>query len=396
MTTPLLRDAWVEIDTQALRHNIRNIRATVGKDRTIYGVIKADAYGHGAVGVARILREEGIHHFAVATLAEAAELRAAGVEDDILMLGLTPDGYVDTLIEQRITPVINSYDNAKALSDAAAAYGTHVEGFVAIDTGMGRIGYLALGEERGGADAAGAAGAWATATDSAVLEIQKIAALPAFHIRGLFSHFATADAADKTFAEKQAERFCDFAARLEAAGVPLAVRTLANSAAIMEMPSVYFDAVRPGIILYGCYPSAEVDPSALDLTPVMSVKANIVKLKEVPVGFSCGYGQTFIATRPSKIATIPVGYADGFPRPYSPVGEVLAGGVRAPLAGNICMDQCMVDVTEVPGVKEGDEVVLLGSDGGQTILADDIAAATGTINYEILCAFGQRLPRVYR
>ena len=158
---------------------------------------------------------------------------------------------------------------------------------------------------------------------------------------------------------------------------------------------MHFDAVRPGIILYGCYPSDEVNPAELDIKPVMSVKANIVHLKDVPVGFSCGYGRKFIAKRPSKIATLALGYADGYPRPYSPFGKVLVNGCVAPLAGNICMDQCMVDVTDVPGVKLGDEVIIMGTDGKNTILADDIAKATGTINYEICCAFGQRLPKVY-
>jgi alanine racemase len=163
----------------------------------------------------------------------------------------------------------------------------------------------------------------------------------------------------------------------------------------MELPTTHFDMVRPGIILYGCYPSSEVEQSALEIKPVMSVKANIVRLVRVPVGFSVGYGRKFIAERESMIATLSLGYADGYPRPYSSVGWVLVGGKVAPLAGNICMDQCMVDVTDVPGVKEGDEVVLMGIDGIHTILADDIASATGTINYEIVCAFGQRLPKVY-
>ena len=163
----------------------------------------------------------------------------------------------------------------------------------------------------------------------------------------------------------------------------------------MEIPSVHFEAVRPGIVLYGCYPSSEVNKSQLSIKPVMSVKANIMRLVRVPVGFSVGYGRKFIAARESVIATLALGYADGYPRPYSSVGKVLVGGKIAPLAGNICMDQCMVDVTDVPGVKEGDEVVLMGTDGIHTILADDIGDATGTINYEIVCAFGQRLPKIY-
>ena len=173
------------------------------------------------------------------------------------------------------------------------------------------------------------------------------------------------------------------------------MKTLANSASIMELPTIHFDACRPGIILYGCYPSDEVDKNLLAIKPVMSVKANIVHLKDVPAGFSVGYGRRFISERPSKIATITLGYADGYPRPYSSQAKVLVNGCVAPIAGNICMDQCMIDVTDVPDVKVGDEVIIMGTDGKNTILADDIAAATGTINYEIVCAFGQRLPKVY-
>ena len=173
------------------------------------------------------------------------------------------------------------------------------------------------------------------------------------------------------------------------------MRTFANSAAVMELPSVHFDAVRPGIILYGCYPSAEVDKGQLDLKPAMSVKANIIHLKKVPAGSTISYGRKFTASRESLIATLALGYADGYPRPYSLVGRVIVNGQFAPIAGNICMDQCMIDVTDVPDVKEGDEVIIMGSDGTHTILADEIADATGTINYEIVCAFGQRLPKIY-
>ena len=242
---------------------------------------------------------------------------------------------------------------------------------------MGRIGYLA------------------DETDYAIEDVKKIQALDNFKIKGMFSHMSTADAADKTYSHQQEEKYNKFYEALTAAGIDIPFRTLANSASIMELPSVHFDACRPGIILYGCYPSDEVDVNQLAIKPVMSVKANIVHLKDVPENFSVGYGRKFISERPSKIATLALGYADGYPRPYSPFGKVLVNGCVAPLAGNICMDQCMVDVTDVPDVKVGDEVIIMGTDGKNTILADDIAKATGTINYEIVCAFGQRLPKVY-
>lgn len=371
-----IRPVWVEVNLSNADYNIKQIKEKVGADKDIIGVIKADGYGHGSVKMAEVLRANGVKSFAVATLRECIVLREAGAMEEIIMLGLTPDMYADTIVKYNITPVVNSYENAKAFSDAAESHGAEIRGLVAIDTGMGRIGYL-------------------TDDENAVEDIRKIQELPNFAIKGLFSHFATADAADKTFAKLQEERYNAFAEKLKEAGIKIPMKTFANSASIMEIPSVYFDAVRPGIILYGCYPSNEVDKNQLSIKPVMSVKANIVHIKRVPAGFSCGYGRKFIAERDSVIGTIALGYADGYPRPYSAQAKVIVNGKFAPIAGNICMDQCMIDLTDVPDVKVGDEVIIMGTDGKNTILADDIAEATGTINYEIVCAFGQRLPKVY-
>ncbi len=372
-----IRPAWAEINLSNLDYNIKSIRAKVGPDREMIGVIKADGYGHGSVMCAEVLRQNGVKTFAIATLQEAITLREAGAKEDILMLGLTPDMYADTIVEYDITPVVCDSVNAKALSDAAAKAGKTVSGLIAVDTGMGRIGYLA------------------DEIESAIFDIKKIAMLPNFKIKGLFSHMATADALDKTYAHRQEENFNTFYEALTKAGVKIPFRTLANSASIMELPSIHFDAVRPGIILYGCYPSDEVDRNQLSIKPVMSVKANIVHLKDVPENFSVGYGRKYISQKPARIATIALGYADGYPRPYSSQAKVIVNGVVCPIAGNICMDQCMIDVSAVPNVKVGDEVIVMGTDGVNTILADDIANATGTINYEICCAFGQRLPKVY-
>lgn len=371
-----IRPAWAEINLSNLDYNIKRIKEKTGEDRDIIGVIKADGYGHGSVEVAKVLKENGVKTFAVATLQEAITLREAGITEEIVMLGLTPDMYADTVLDYRITPVLCSYQSACAFSKAAAAKGKTVKGLIAIDTGMGRIGYL-------------------TDDEGAVEDIERMTRLPNFKIKGMFSHMATADSYDKSFAKLQEYRYVEFYEKLKAAGIEMPFRTLANSASIMEIPSIHYDGVRPGIILYGCYPSEEVDYSQLDIRPVMSVKANIVHLKRVPVGFSTGYGRKFISKRESLIATIALGYADGYPRPYSAQAKVIVNGVMAPIAGNICMDQCMIDVTDVPDVKLGDEVIIMGSDGENTILADDIAKATGTINYEIVCAFGQRLPKVY-
>ena len=371
-----LRPAWVEINLNNLDFNIKNIKTKIG-DREMIGVIKADAYGHGSVKVAEVLRANGCKIFAIATIQEAITLREAGAKEEIILLGLAPDMYADTVVQYDITPVVCDSSNAAAINAAAKAADKTVHGLIAVDTGMGRIGYLA------------------DEAEAAAEDIKKIQALENFKIKGLFSHMSTADALDKTFSHQQEEKFNKFYSVLTSAGINIPMKTLANSASVMEIPSVYFDACRPGIILYGCYPSDEVDKNELAIKPVMSVKANIVHLKDVPEGFSVGYGRKFISTRPSKIATLALGYADGYPRPYSQYAKVIVNGHIAPIAGNICMDQCMVDVTDVPDVKVGDEVIIMGTDGTHTILADDIARATGTINYEIVCAFGQRLPKVY-
>lgn len=370
------RPAWVEVNLSHLGHNIRAVQGKLAPGTEIIGIIKADGYGHGAVAVAQVLREAGVRAFGVATLDEAVALRDAGASEDIVILGLTPSLYADTLAEYRLTPVVMASENAEAISMAAEKAGRTLDAYLAVDTGMGRIGLLAHDLDT-------------------LAEARRISSQSNLRIKGIFSHFATADAADKRFARHQEKLFLDYANAMRAAGIPVASRTMANSAAVMELPSTHFEAVRPGIVLYGCYPSAEVDPAALPILPAMSVKAAIVRLAKVPPGFSVGYGRRFVAERESLIATLPLGYADGLPRPYSSLGHVLVRGCVAPIAGNICMDQCMVDVTDVPGVSPGDEVLLMGSDGTHAILADDIAAATGTINYEVVCAFGQRLPRIY-
>lgn len=372
-----LRSAWAEINITNLDFNIKKIKEKVGPGKKITGIIKADGYGHGSVRVATVLRANGITSFGVATLNEAIRLREAGfVLEEIVILGLTPEPYADTIVKHRLTPVLCDYENAEAISRAAVREGIIIKGFVAVDTGMGRIGY--------------------NPDDSASIEdIKMIASLPGFRIQGLFSHFANSDAADKSFAAMQEQRYMVFYKKLLDAGVPVPCRSMANSAAVMEITSAHYEMVRPGIILYGCYPSDEVDRNQLELKPVMSVKANIIQLKKVPAGTSISYGRKYVTTRDSLIATIPIGYADGYPRPYSLKGKVIVNGVMAPLAGNICMDQCMIDVTHVPYVRKGDEVTVMGKDGIYEILADDIARATGTINYEIVCAFGQRLPKVY-
>lgn len=372
-----IRAAWAEINITNLDYNIKQIKDKVGPGKKITGIIKADAYGHGAIKVATVLRANGIESFGVATLSEAVRLRKAGfILEEIIVLGLTPDPYIDTIIEYRLTPVVCNYENAEAISRAAAKANIIINGYLAIDTGMGRIGYD-------------------TDNSSSIDDIRMIMNLPNFRIAGLFSHFAAADSLDKTYTTVQEQRFMVFYKKLLNAGIPIPCRTLANSAAIMEVASSHYEMVRPGIIMYGCYPSAEVDRSQIDLCPVMSIKANIVQLKKVPAGNSISYGRKFTTRQDSLIATIPIGYSDGLPRPYSTKGKVIVNGVFAPIAGTICMDQCMIDVTHVPYPRLSDEVTIMGKDGIYEISAEDIAKATNTINYEVLCAFGQRLPKVY-
>ena len=371
-----LRPVWAEINLTNLEYNIDRIKEKIGKADLI-GVIKADAYGHGAIKYAQILQKKGCKIFAIATLQEAVVLREAGYKEDIIMLGLVPDMYADTVVKYDIIPAVCDSENAKAFDEEAHRQGKVCKVIIVCDTDMGRIGYQA------------------DDIPTAVNDIKKINELPNTKIMGIFSHMSTADAYDKTYSHGQEEKFNKLCDAITEAGIRLPMKTLANSASIMELPSVHFDACRAGIILYGLYPSDEVDRNQLDLKPVMSVKANIVHLKEVGVGFSVGYGRKFISERPSKIATLALGYADGYPRPYSRFGKVIVNGVVCPIAGNICMDQCMVDVTDVPEVHEGDEVIVMGTDGVNTVSADYIAEMTGTINYEITCAFGQRLPKVY-
>jgi alanine racemase len=354
--------------------NIRAVREKTG-GRQVIGVVKADAYGHGAVEVSRTLLGNGADSLAVATQDEAVALRSAGFSCPILMLGLTPDDCSDALAEYDLTPVTSSYRNALAISEAAKRAGVTKEFFAAVDTGMGRIGVLP-----------GPGG---------VAEVARMAALPNLKLKGIFAHFASADEKDKSFALKQISVFDDFYDDLKAMGVDPGLRTHANSAAVMELPGALYDAVRPGIMLYGCYPSGEMNKEAFPLAPAMSVKARIMHLKRIRPGSSVSYGRKFTAERESLIATLTLGYADGLPRFLSGKGRVLVRGGYAPLAGNICMDQCMADVTDIANVSVGDEVVFMGAQGGKSITADEIGEKTGTICYETLCGFGQRLPKLF-
>ena len=375
-----LRQVWAEIDMSAFDHNVKEIKRQM-KCPEMIGVIKANGYGHGATECAKVLAYNGVDKFAVATLEEAVTLREDGVTGDIIILGLTPAQCVDTVVEYDLTPVVMHYDYVKALSDEVMKEEAEpVKCLFGLDTGMGRIGFRVFTDEE---------------RDQAVESYKKFSELPGVEISGVITHFSTADEEQTEYTKMQIENYNEFMKKLNAAGFdPLKI--CANSASIMMYPEIHFDACRPGIILYGLAPSGYLKGKVLDLQPVMTVKAEILNLKTVPAGTSVSYGRKFTSTEAeTKIATIGLGYADGYSRLNSGKISVLCGGIKCPVVGNICMDQCMVDVSAVPDVKLGDEIVIMGKQGNEEISADDLAAINGTINYEITCCFDLRIPKVY-
>jgi alanine racemase len=369
-----LRPVWAEVDLDKLAHNMREIRRNaVSED--IIAVIKADGYGHGALDIAPTLIQNGATRIAVAVLNEAVELRRGGIEEPIMVLGFTPPSLIDMLLRYDIEQTVYSYDLAKEISQLAKKKNKIVKIHIALDTGMGRLGFLP--------------------DDESAEEVYKISRLPNIIIEGLFSHFSSADEEDKAYTNMQLDRYNAFYNKLATKGVKVNIRHIANSAAIIDMPQSHFEAVRPGIILYGYYPSEQVLKDKIDLKPVMSLKTNIVHIKNLPAGEYISYGREFKTCKESVIATLPVGYADGYTRLLFNKAKVIINGSFVPVIGRICMDQCMVDVTEIENVKVGDEVVLMGEQNGLSFTADHIAELIGTINYEITCMISKRVPRVY-
>lgn len=379
----LTRPAWIEVDLAALRENFANIKRLLPEGLPIVAVVKADAYGHGAVPVAECLLAGGASRLAVATLDEALALRRAGIAAPIMLLGFcAPElAAVQLAVEQEIILPVYSLAQAQLLAAAAQAAGRPAQAQLVLDTGMGRIGLLP--------------------TPEGLQEALAIAALPDLQLEGMFSHFAAADELDKSYSKQQLRVYQQFAADLAAAGLQLPLLNIANSAGLMELPAARLAMVRAGIILYGYYPSAEVDRSRLALRPVLSIKARLTCVKWLSAGSAVSYGCTFVTKRPSLIGTVPVGYADGWRRALSNCGEVLLGGLRLPIVGRVCMDQFMVDLTAAAeqgiAVQAGDEVILLGADpkSGECIDAEEIAARLHTISYEVLSSLLPRLPRVY-
>ena len=368
------RPVWEEVNLDNLAYNMKNIRARA-KSKELFAVVKADAYGHGAVEAAPVLLENGATRLAIAVLSEGVELRKAGIECPIMILGYTPETLIADVLEYGLEPTLFSYEYAEKLSKAAAAAGKTVKIHIKVDTGMGRIGFLP--------------------NEESVAEAVKISKLPNLEIEGLFSHFSTADELNKEYSNYQYKNYTWFLEKLLENGVKINIRDIDNSAAIMDLPETNLDGVRPGIIMYGYYPSDEVDKSVLDIKPVMTLKACLLHVKTLEEGQYIGYGRKFKTERKSVIGTIGIGYADGYTRMLSKKAKVIINGKFAPVVGNICMDQCMIDLTDVGEVKVGDEVILMGTDGNLKFDADDIAPLLGTINYEVLCMIGRRVPRVY-
>ena len=370
------RAVWAQIDLDAAAHNMRQIRKHVGPDVKIAAVVKANAYGHGSVELAKTFAENGADCFAVSSLDEAVELRRyAHIDKEIFILGHTDARRTEELLTYDIEPAVFNLKNAEFFSQEAQRLGKTLRVHIAVDTGMSRVGFQV--------------------NEFSVSEIKAIAALPNIEIRGMFTHFAVSDIKDKTFTREQYGHFRWMCKRMEEEGIHIALRHCCNSAAALELPEYYCDMVRPGIIMYGCEPSPDVDIKPYDLRPVMSLRCCIAHVKLIDAGATVSYGRHYTAPSRRKIATLPVGYADGYSRILSGKVDVLYHGPRVPQVGAICMDQCMIDVSGEANVHAGDEVVLFGRQGDSFIPIEEIAAACGTINYEIMCNISRRVPRVY-
>jgi alanine racemase len=356
----------IEIDLAALRYNFSQVRKLVGQSTAILGVVKSDAYGHGMVAVARELETQGVEYLGVSTCREGVPLRQAGLTKPILLLLGIEEDEITEVIKHDLTPVLFRGDIAQAISAAALAAGTQIPVHLKIDTGMGRLGVPYVEAEK-------------------FFELVK--SLKSIRVEGLLSHFASADEHDKSFSTQQLERFRRVLNQAKSAGLNFRYAHIANSAGIIDLPDSYHQLVRPGIMLYGGPPSQELH-HPVPLKPVMTLKTRVLQLKEVDAGSPLGYGCTYLTSRRSRIATLPVGYDDGYDRLLSNKGEVLVRNQRAPVVGRVSMCLITVDVTEIPEVQPGDEVVLLGRQGDEEITADEIAAKTDTINYEIFCNFG--------
>jgi len=378
---------FVNVNLSALVHNLKALRRMTGASARIMAVVKADAYGHGAIRVAETLLENGASFLAVARISEAVELRDAGIAAPILLFGDLLPCQVDYMIRNDIRATVISLAMARTLAMEAVGLGGTLKVHIKVDTGMGRLGIVAdplsivpvPGE------------------DSILIQdqIQAICGLNGLEVEGIYTHFANADCLDKAHALGQVSLFTNLLDRLESQGIRPFLCHMANSAAILEIPQAHLDMVRAGISLYGLWPSHEVDHARVDLKPVMSITSTIIHLKRVPERFAVSYGSTHMTPRETFLAAVPIGYADGYSRKLSSRGEMIVKGIKVPVVGRVCMDLTMIDVGSVPGVKVGDEVTILGREGKEEVSADDIARLCETINYEVVASLTRRMPIRY-
>lgn len=369
---------WAEVDLDAIWENMVHMKENIAENTKILAVIKTDGYGHGGVPIAKMLEQlDFMFGYAAATYEEAHVLREAGVKKPILILGYTFPYCYEELIREKIRPAVYRRDTVEELVAAAAKVGQKAKVHIKVDTGMGRIGIT---------------------PDEEGLEFVKfLMGHPELEVEGIFTHFAKSDEEDKTSAYHQLALFQNFIDRIQTElGLTIPVKHCSNSAAILEMPQANMDMVRAGITTYGLYPSEEVSKDIVPLRAAMSLYSHIVYCKTIHAGQSVSYGGLFTAQKDTRVATIPVGYGDGYPRSLSGKGYVLIRGKKAPILGRVCMDQFMVDISEIPGVMEGDKVTLLGVDGTERITAEELGELSGRFNYEFVCDLGKRIPRVYR
>jgi alanine racemase len=362
---------YAEIDLGAIAHNVTTIKRHIGPDVAMMAVVKANAYGHGAVEVARAVLAAGAERLAVARIEEGIELRLAGISAPILVMNYTPPESVTAAIDHDLTLTVTEWPVAERLSQQARTQVTVARIHVKVDTGMGRFGLL---------------------PDEVVPFFEQLASLPNIEIEGLFSHFSVADLADKSYTWQQFDLFQSILDQLDETGFQVATRHIANSAATLDLPAMHLDAVRVGIAMYGLWPSAAIEP-VLPLKPALSLKSRVARVRNLPAGASISYGRTYITPRPMRVALIPVGYGDGYHRLLSNRGAVLIDGQRAPVIGRVCMDQFVVDVSEIGPVALDDEVVLIGCQANDCISAEEVAQWADTINYEVTTAL---LPRAAR
>jgi alanine racemase len=364
---------WAEIDLDAIAANVRSFCRFVGPQVQVIAVVKANAYGHGAVPVARAALRGGATRLAVHRLLEGVELRQAGIQAPILVMGYIPPDGADEVIRWGLTPTVTTTEFAQALSARAGAAGATVPVHVKVDTGMGRFGLM---------------------PEEVLPFVQALRALPGIHLEGLFTHFCTADSADPSYMHLQFRRFVDVLEGLSGAGISVPLRHACNSAATMRFPQAHLDAVRPGIAIYGLDPSSEWPP-VFPLRPAMTLKSRVVRVRTAPAGWGIGYGRTYVPDRPTRVALLPVGYGDGYHRILSNRGAVLLHGRRAPVLGRVSMDQIVVDVSHIPQVQEGDVAVIFGRQGEAELRAEEVAAWAETINYEVTTSILPRVVRIY-